>query len=157
LTYMKILEQQWNPQANYILARSYFDIYTKNFISAWWHSISTNDTITKIIFGKEYTADTFFNEVIDRYKKAYYLWNVDAGFNLVQIVFHYTRWKHNDIILEIGNDLLTHHKDDLEKQQLVNICSKIWSIYYQQKDLENWSKYMKMSDEFSTWEDIRRY
>ncbi len=157
LTYMNILEQQWNPQANYILARSYFDIYTKNFISAWWHSISTNDTITKTIFGKEYTADTFFNEVIDHYKKAYYLWNVDAGFNLVQTVFHYTRWKHNDIILEIGNDLLTHHKDDLEKQQLVNICSKIWSIYYQQKDMENWSKYMKMSDEFSTWEDIRRY
>ncbi len=154
--YLHMLKKRKNPDAIYFLAKLYTDEYGRNFVS-WWHSISTDTTSTKIIFWKKYTANILFNEMLNLYKEAYSLWKTDAGFNLVQIAFNYKRWEYNDLIITIGNDLLKNHKQEMTKLQLANICSKIWSVYYQQKDLENGAKYMKMVDEFSWWEDIRWY
>lgn len=156
-TYLNILWKKWDSTASYFLANIYFNMYTKNFVSGCGKTLSTNEMVTKEIFGKEYIAKTFFKETINRFRKTYYLWSVDAGLGWILIASSFAPWKYNDVILEIGKDLLKNHKHEIDKAQLAKLCARIWRIYYQQNDLKNGAKYMKMSQRFSWWKMVRWY
>lgn len=143
------LAQSKDPNICYFLWKSYFELYKDTFDVGYGYM--EDDIVPKIIFWKEYTAKTFFGKVVSNYKKAYDYGKIEAGSELVEIISYRRFGEYNDLIIKIGEDLLTNHINDMRKETIGNICAKLWNLYYHIWDSEKWQEYLELSDTYWWW------
>lgn len=147
--YLQILDHKWDMQADYVLGKSYLELYNRNFDVGYL--TLKYDTIHKKIFWKDYTAKTLFREAIWYYKKAYSLWNIGAWSELVDIACNFRRWENTDLVIEVWEDLLKNHIKELKRTEIGNIYEKLWSIYYHKKNNKRGDECYKLSYEYGWW------
>lgn len=153
--YLQILEKRWDADADFFMGRLFFDAYETHFGSRVWYAViaESDSNMTEIVFGKKYTAKILFKECLDYYKKSYTSGNLDAWYALVQIAFNFRWWENTDLVIEIGEDLLKNHINELETWQIKDIYMKLWDSYYHAWDQKKWAECFALSDKYGWWED----